>query len=153
MTYFFPDLEPVCCSVSSSNCCFLTCIQASQEAGQVVWCSHLTKGTSLAKTATTEGRSRADPAEACGGRERLCLRFRSRARAGSCPLPRRSPACLHPVGHGSPRRCPSSRLNRGRGLCTAVGSFCFKSTPPHPLRPSRFGRQAAEDSRLSTDGL
>ena len=23
------------------NCCFLTCIQVSQEAGQVVWCSHL----------------------------------------------------------------------------------------------------------------
>ena len=31
----------VCCSMSSSNCCFLTCIQVSQEAGQVVWCSHL----------------------------------------------------------------------------------------------------------------
>ena len=26
----------------SSNCCFLTCIQISQEAGQVVWYSHLT---------------------------------------------------------------------------------------------------------------
>ena len=25
----FPDLEPVCCSMSSSNCCFLTCIQIS----------------------------------------------------------------------------------------------------------------------------
>ena len=24
-----------------SNCCFLTCIQISQEAGQVVWYSHL----------------------------------------------------------------------------------------------------------------
>ena len=34
-------LEPVCCSTSSSNCCFLTCIQISQEAGQVVWYSHL----------------------------------------------------------------------------------------------------------------
>ena len=33
-------LEPVCCSMSSSNCCFLTCIQISQEAGQVVWYSH-----------------------------------------------------------------------------------------------------------------
>ena len=30
-------LEPVCCSMSSSNCCFLTCIQISQEADQVVW--------------------------------------------------------------------------------------------------------------------
>ena len=34
-------LELVCCSMSSSNCCFLTCIQISQEAGQVVWYSHL----------------------------------------------------------------------------------------------------------------
>ena len=31
----------ICCSMSSSNCCFLTCIQVSQEAGQVVWYSHL----------------------------------------------------------------------------------------------------------------
>ena len=36
-------MEPVCCSMSSSNCCFLTCIQTSQEAGQVVWYSHLLK--------------------------------------------------------------------------------------------------------------
>ena len=27
--------------MSSSNCCFLTCIQVSQEAGQVVWYTHL----------------------------------------------------------------------------------------------------------------
>ena len=31
------------CSMSSSNCCFLTHIQVSQEAGQVVWYSHLFK--------------------------------------------------------------------------------------------------------------
>ena len=37
----FSYLEPVCCSMSSSNCCFLTCIQISQEAGQMVWYSHL----------------------------------------------------------------------------------------------------------------
>ena len=43
LTYSFPDLEPVCCSMSSSNCCFLTCIQISQEAGQMVWYSHLFK--------------------------------------------------------------------------------------------------------------
>ena len=41
--YSFSYLEPVCCSMSSSNCCFLTCIQISQEAGQVVWYSHLLK--------------------------------------------------------------------------------------------------------------
>ena len=32
--------------MSSSNCCFLTCIQISQEAGQVVWYSHLLKNFS-----------------------------------------------------------------------------------------------------------
>ena len=41
--YSFPELEPVCCSISSSNCFFLTCIQISQEAGQVVRSSHLLK--------------------------------------------------------------------------------------------------------------
>ena len=39
--YSFSYLEPVCFSMSSSNCCFLTCIQVSQEAGQMVWYSHL----------------------------------------------------------------------------------------------------------------
>ena len=39
--YSFPNLEPVCCSMSSSNCSFLPCIQISQEAGQVVWYSDL----------------------------------------------------------------------------------------------------------------
>ena len=29
--------------MSSSNCCFLTCIQVSEEAGEVVWYSHLFK--------------------------------------------------------------------------------------------------------------
>ena len=43
LTYSFPYLKPVCCSMSSSNWCFLTCIQVSQEAGQVVWYSHLYK--------------------------------------------------------------------------------------------------------------
>ena len=41
--YSFPSLEPVHCSVSGSNCCLLTCIQISQEAGQVVWYFHLFK--------------------------------------------------------------------------------------------------------------
>ena len=38
--YSFHYLEPLYFSMSSSNCCFLTCIQISQEAGQVVWYSH-----------------------------------------------------------------------------------------------------------------
>ena len=41
--YSFSELEPVCCSMSSSNCCCLTYIQIFQEAGQVVWYSHLFK--------------------------------------------------------------------------------------------------------------
>ena len=41
--YSFPNLEPVCCSMSSSNCCFLTCIQIFQKAGNVGWYSHLLK--------------------------------------------------------------------------------------------------------------
>ena len=41
--YYFPDLEPIYSSLSSSNCCFLICIQISQEAGQVIWYSHLFK--------------------------------------------------------------------------------------------------------------
>ena len=41
--YSFPDLELVCCSMSSSNCCFLILVQLSQEAGQVVWYSQLYK--------------------------------------------------------------------------------------------------------------
>ena len=39
--YSLPDLEPVHCSMSGCNCCFLSCIQVSQEAGKVPWNSHL----------------------------------------------------------------------------------------------------------------
>ena len=41
--YSFSYLEPVCSSMSISKYCFLTCIQISQEAGLVVWYSHLLK--------------------------------------------------------------------------------------------------------------
>ena len=36
----FSSTQPVCCSMSSSNCCFLACIQISQEADKVAWYSH-----------------------------------------------------------------------------------------------------------------
>ena len=39
----FPIFEPVHCSISSSNCCFLACIQVSQDASKVIWYSHLFK--------------------------------------------------------------------------------------------------------------
>ena len=41
--FSFPNFEPVSCSMCSSNCCFLTCIQISQEVSQVVWYSSLLK--------------------------------------------------------------------------------------------------------------
>jgi len=41
LMYSSPNLEPVHCSMSGSNCCFLTCIQISQETGKVVWYFHL----------------------------------------------------------------------------------------------------------------
>ena len=40
---FLSQLEPVCCAMSSTNRCFLTYIEIFQEAGQVVWYSHLLK--------------------------------------------------------------------------------------------------------------
>ena len=36
-------MEPVSCSMTSSNCCFLSHIQVSQETGKVVWYSYLFK--------------------------------------------------------------------------------------------------------------
>ena len=41
----FPNLEPACCSMSSSNCCFFTCTKISQEVTQVVWYSRLLKNS------------------------------------------------------------------------------------------------------------
>ena len=38
-----PNLEPALFPLSSVNCCFLTCTHISQEAGKVVWYSHLLK--------------------------------------------------------------------------------------------------------------
>ena len=41
--YSFPSWEQVHCSMSGSNCFFLTCIQVSQETDKMVWYSHLFK--------------------------------------------------------------------------------------------------------------
>ena len=41
--YSFPNFEPVFYFMSGSNYCFLTYIQVSQEAGKVIWYSHLCK--------------------------------------------------------------------------------------------------------------
>ena len=39
----FPNFEAVHCSMSDSNCCFLTCMQVSKEASKVDWYSYLLK--------------------------------------------------------------------------------------------------------------
>ena len=44
--YSYPNLEPVCYFIYGSNCCFLACIQISQEAGKVVWYFNLFKNFS-----------------------------------------------------------------------------------------------------------
>ena len=41
--YSFSNFKPVCSPMPDFNCCYLNCIQISQEAGQVVWYSHLFK--------------------------------------------------------------------------------------------------------------
>ena len=43
LTCSLASLGPVHPSMSDSSCCFLTCVQVSQEAGQVVWYAHLFK--------------------------------------------------------------------------------------------------------------
>ena len=45
--YSSTNLEPACCPMCCSDCCFLTCMQISQEAGQVVWYSHLSQNFPL----------------------------------------------------------------------------------------------------------
>ena len=50
--------------MSGSNCCFLTCIQVFQEAGQVVWYSHLLKNfPQFVVTHTVKGFSVVNEAE------------------------------------------------------------------------------------------
>ena len=52
--YAFPDSEPICCSILMErfyevlilDCCFLSCIQVSQETGKVLWYSYFFKNFS-----------------------------------------------------------------------------------------------------------
>ena len=39
--YSFPNLEPVCCSITHSNCCFLTCVKVLQKASKMALYSSL----------------------------------------------------------------------------------------------------------------
>ena len=49
--------------MSGPNCWFLTCIQVSQEAGQVVWYSHLFKNFPVFSIHTVKGFSQVNKAE------------------------------------------------------------------------------------------
>ena len=74
MSYSFPNFEPLCCSMSSSNCCFLTCIQVLQETGKVVWCSHLLKNfPQFVVIHTVKGFSTVNGAEVDGFLEFPCF--------------------------------------------------------------------------------
>ena len=46
-----------------SNCCFLNCIQVSEEAGKVVWDSHLFKNFPVCVIHTVQGFSVVNEAE------------------------------------------------------------------------------------------
>jgi len=61
--YSFPNFELAYCSMSNSNCCFLTCIQVSQEADKVVWYSHLLKNFQFVLICTIKGFSVVNEAE------------------------------------------------------------------------------------------
>ena len=60
--------------MSGSNCCFLTCIQVSQEAGKVVWYSHLFKNfPQFVVIHTVKGFSVVNEAEVAVFLESLCF--------------------------------------------------------------------------------
>ena len=61
--YSFSNFEPVHCSISGSKCCFLTSAQISQEAGKVVWYSHLWRIFQFVVIHTVKGFSGINEAE------------------------------------------------------------------------------------------
>ena len=61
--YSFPNFEPVHCSISGSNSCFLTCLQVSQEAGKVACYSHLSNFPQFVLIHTVKGFSVVNEAE------------------------------------------------------------------------------------------
>jgi len=72
--YSFPNFESVRCSMFDSNCCFLTCIQFSQEAGKVVQYSYLFKNfPQFVVIHTVKGFSILNEAKVNGFLELSCL--------------------------------------------------------------------------------
>ena len=94
--YSFSYLELVCCSMSSSNCCFLTCIQVSQEAGKVLCYFHLFKNfPQFVVIHTVKGFLIANEAEVDIFLEFPCFLFdpTNVGNLTSVPLPFLHPAC------------------------------------------------------------
>ena len=75
--YSSPNLESIGFSMSGSNCCFLTThIQASQEAGKVVWYSQLFKNfPQFVVIHTVKGFSLVNEAEVDVFLESLCFLY------------------------------------------------------------------------------
>ena len=72
--YSFPNFEAVHCFMSSSNCCFLSCIRVSQEAGKVIWYFHFFKNfPQLVVIHTVKGFHLVNEAEADVFLEFLCF--------------------------------------------------------------------------------
>ena len=69
----FPDLELVCCFMSCSNCCFLTCIQISHEAEKVVCYFHLFRIFQFAVIHIVKGFGIVNKAEVDGFLELSCF--------------------------------------------------------------------------------
>ena len=90
------NFETVHCSLSSSDCCFLTCLQISQEAGKVVWYSQLFKNfPQFAVIHTVKGFSVVSEAEVDVSLELPCLFYDPKMLAiwSLVPLPFLNPAC------------------------------------------------------------
>ena len=76
--YSFPNFELICCSMSGSNCCFLTYIQVLQEAGKVVWYSqHFKTFPQFAVIHTVKGISVVNEAEVDAFLEFSCFFYDS----------------------------------------------------------------------------
>ena len=93
--YPCPNFEPVRCSMSSSNHCFLACIQVSQAAGDVVWYSHLFKNFSqIAVICTVKGFRVVNEAEVGIFKESPCFLYDPiLAVLSLVPLPFLHPSC------------------------------------------------------------
>ena len=72
LLYSFPNLELVHSSITGSNCCILTFIQVSQEAGTMIWYTNLQNFPQFVVIHTVKGFSVVNEAEVGVSLESLC---------------------------------------------------------------------------------